>query len=88
MGRRMLAVAELEAISVSDVVIMPVTKSRANGGSVFKLFKPFPSQRDRPDVLEASDMANPAPNIEHNVGNGNESIIVNKRKRDGKIRDP
>ena len=63
MGRRMLAVAELEAKSVSIVVIMQMTSRRANGGSVFKFVKLFPINIDSPDFLEASAKTNPAPVI-------------------------
>ena len=61
MGRTMLAVAVLDATSVTAVVIMQMTSMRANGGRTSKLVSFVPSQTDSPDTLEASDSAKPAP---------------------------
>lgn len=61
MGRRMLAVAVLDATSVIVAVIMQMINMMANGGSTFNPDNCAPSQTDRPDTLEASDRANPPP---------------------------
>lgn len=60
-GRRMLAVAVLEATSVIVAVMMQMMSIMAKGGSTSKWVSRRPSHTDSPDAFEASDNAKPAP---------------------------
>lgn len=60
-GKRMFAVAVLEATSVIVAVMIQMMNIMANGGSTSNWVSRLPSQRDKPDAFEASDKANPAP---------------------------
>ena len=59
----MLAVAVFEATSVIDAVMIQMMSIIANGGSTSNWVNRCPSQRDSPDTFEASDKANPAPDV-------------------------
>ena len=60
-GRRILAVAVLDATSVIVAVIMQIINIMAKGGSTFNPANCAPNQTDRPDTFDASDRANPPP---------------------------
>lgn len=61
MGRRMLAVAVLDATSVIVAVIMHIINMMTNGGRTDKPVNCCPIQSDNPDSCVASDNANPPP---------------------------